>query len=211
MPLVIFLKGVNVGGHRTFRPSQLAKRLAKYDFINIGAAGTFVVGRPITETKLRSELRACLPFETETMICSASDILELASAEPFAGEPSGEEIVRFVSVLPKRPRALPALPLSLPDSEEWLVRIIAARGRFALGLYRRAMRTISFLGKVEKSLGGSVTTRNWNTFAKMVHVLRREVVDMQIFRVIQKNFPQRFPLYRFSEKILNPAAHRFQQ
>ena len=174
MPLVVFLKGVNVGGHRTFRPSQLAKKLARYDLINIGAAGTFVVGRPITETKLRRELRACLPFDTETMICPGDEILRLVADAPFAGEPSGSDIVRFVSVLATGPRVLPALPLSLPAGEEWLVRIVAVRGRFALGLYRRALRTISFLGKVEKSLGGSITTRNWNTFAKIVEVLKAQ-------------------------------------
>ena len=174
MALVVFLKGVNVGGHRTFRPSQLAKKLARYGLINIGAAGTFVVGRPITETKLRKELRACLPFETETMICPGEDILRLVEEAPFPEELCGSGIVRFVSVLATGPRVLPALPLSLPDGEGWLVRIIAVRGRFALGVYKRALRTISFLGKVEKSLGGSVTTRNWNTIAKIAEVLRAQ-------------------------------------
>ena len=174
MPLVVFLKGVNVGGHRTFRPSQLAKKLARYGLINIGAAGTFVVGRPITETKLRKELRDCLPFETATMICPGDDILRLVAEAPFPEEFCGSGIVRFVSVLATGPRVLPALPLILPDGEGWLVRIIAVRGRFALGVYKRALRTISFLGKVEKSLGGSVTTRNWNTFAKIAEVLRAQ-------------------------------------
>lgn len=40
MALVVFLKGVNVGGHRAFLPSVLARALAKYDVINVGAAGT---------------------------------------------------------------------------------------------------------------------------------------------------------------------------
>ena len=43
--LVVLLKGVNVGGHRTFRPSVLAKALRRYDVVNIGAAGTLVVAR----------------------------------------------------------------------------------------------------------------------------------------------------------------------
>lgn len=171
MALVVFLKGVNVGGHRTFRPSVLANNLAKLGFINIGAAGTFVVQKPISQSRLRLELQRYLPFETETMICSASDILELASVEPFADEPSGSDIVRFVSVLPKRPRVPPTLPLSLPAGDDWLVRLVAVRGRFAFGLYRRAMQTIGFLSRIEKHLGGSVTTRNWNTFARLFEIL----------------------------------------
>jgi len=41
--LVVFLRGVNVGGHRTFRPSVLARELEHLDAVNIGAAGTFGV------------------------------------------------------------------------------------------------------------------------------------------------------------------------
>jgi len=67
MALVIFLRGVNVGGHRTFRPSVLANQLKDYGVINIGAAGTFVVSKPISQTRLRSELARLLPFETKVI------------------------------------------------------------------------------------------------------------------------------------------------
>jgi len=46
MALVVFLRGVNVGGHRTFRPSLLANELSDFDVVNVGAAGTFVVRNP---------------------------------------------------------------------------------------------------------------------------------------------------------------------
>ena len=42
MALVVFLKGVNVGGHKTFRPSVMAREL-QLDAVSIGAAGTFVI------------------------------------------------------------------------------------------------------------------------------------------------------------------------
>lgn len=172
MALVVFLKGVNVGGHKTFRPSVLAGKLARLGVINVGAAGTFVVRKPISQAKLRMEFRRCLPFETEAMICSGKDIVRLASAEPFTGEPSGPDIVRFISVLAKRPRVLPVLPLNLPAEGDWLVRIIALRGRFALGLYRRTMRTIALLSQLEKRLGGSITSRNWNTLSSLFEILK---------------------------------------
>lgn len=69
MALVVLLRGVNVGGHRTFRPSVLAKELAALDVVNIGAAGTFVIRQPVTQTRLRTELARRLPFEAEIMIC----------------------------------------------------------------------------------------------------------------------------------------------
>src|SRR5213592_2066105 len=41
MALVVFLRGVNVGGHRTFRPSLLARELSEYDVVNVGAANLY--------------------------------------------------------------------------------------------------------------------------------------------------------------------------
>jgi uncharacterized protein (DUF1697 family) len=172
MALVVFLRGVNVGGHKTFQPSVLAKELAEYDVVNVGAAGTFVVRRRISQAKLRAELLRRLPFEPEIMICSAEDIIGLASSEPFAGEPTGPDIVRFVSVLAKSAHALPAIPLMLPAGGDWLVKIVAVKSRYAFGMYRRNMKTIAFLSQVEKRLGVPATTRNWNTINAIVKVLK---------------------------------------
>jgi len=46
MALIVFFRGINVGGHRAFRPSALAKELGIYDAVNVGAAGTLVVRKP---------------------------------------------------------------------------------------------------------------------------------------------------------------------
>jgi uncharacterized protein (DUF1697 family) len=107
------------------------------------------------------------------MICPAGDILELVAKDPFAKEPSGPSITRFVSVLARKlPSPLPfSLPLNLPSTDNWLLRVIAIRGQFLLGLYQRQMKAISYLGKLEKQLGVPVTTRNWNTIEKVVRVL----------------------------------------
>ena len=175
MALVVFLRGVNVGGHRTFQPSVLAKDLAKYDVVNIGAAGTFVVRKPVSQAKLRAALLRRLPFEADIMICSSRDIINLVSADPFANLPTGPDIVRFVSLLAKRPRTLPSIPLSLPSDDEWLLKIIAVRERFVLGLYRRQMKAIGYLGQIEKRLGASATTRNWNTITAIAKILNASV------------------------------------
>ena len=37
MALVVFMRGVNVGGHETFRPAALAKELVALDVVNVGA------------------------------------------------------------------------------------------------------------------------------------------------------------------------------
>jgi hypothetical protein len=40
MALIVFFRGIDVGRHRTFRPSVLAKELGAYDAVNVGATGT---------------------------------------------------------------------------------------------------------------------------------------------------------------------------
>jgi uncharacterized protein (DUF1697 family) len=162
---------VNVGGHKTFQPSVLAKELSDYDVVNIGAAGTFVVRKRVSQAKLRSELAKRLPFESDIMICPAKELISIVESDPYQGEPSGPEIVRFVSVLHKRLETPPELPLVLNPGDEWLVKVIEIRDRFVFGLYRRAMKTITYLGQVEKRLGASATTRNWNTINAIVKVL----------------------------------------
>lgn len=174
MAVVVLLKGINVGGHRTFRPSVLAKELKRFDVVNVGAAGTFVVRKTVSRAKLRAELTRRLPFEADVMICSGSDILRLASRDPFAGQPSGPDIVRFVSVLAKRRPLSSPVPLDLPSSGEWCLRILTCQDRFVLGLYRREMKAISYLGQLEKIFGVPVTTRNWNTISAIARILKNE-------------------------------------
>jgi hypothetical protein len=66
------------------------------------------------------------------------------------------------------------LPVNLPPDEDWLLKIIAIQDRFVLGLYRRQMKAISYLGKIKKQLGVAATTRNWNTIQKIVEILRKD-------------------------------------
>lgn len=176
MRWVVFLRAVNVGTANRCQPAQIARDLARFGFINIGAVGTFVVPEDVSEAVLRNAIAKKLAFKCEIMICPARDIIKLASKDPFSQQPSGPDIIKFVNVLHKRPRALPSLPLSLPSDNDWLLKVIAIQDQFVLGLYRRQMKAISYLGKVEKLLGVPATNRNWNTIEKLVKILREDSV-----------------------------------
>ena len=67
-----------------------------------------------------------------------------------------------------------ALPVSFPSTGKWLVRIMGAKGQFVFGVYRRHMKTIGYLGQVDKLFDGRATTRNWNTIRSVVAVLKSE-------------------------------------
>src|SRR5580658_3839884 len=121
MALVVFLRGVNVGGHRRFRPSVLARQLSGYDVLNVGAAGTFIVRKPVVRTagsraKFRTALLRKLPFEAHIVLCDGRDLMRLETENPFGSQPSSSgqlspgpsssglsspDVVRFVSILSK--------------------------------------------------------------------------------------------------------------
>lgn len=179
MALVVLLRGVNVGGHKTFRPAVLAAKLKHLDAVNIGAAGTFVIRKPVTRTQLRDELARALPFETEIILCEGREVLRVMTQSPFAGDlmqagarrESARDVVRFVSVLARRPAAAPPAPIRFPPAGTWLLQVLARDGRFVFGVYRRQMQSIRYLGALDRLFGVPVTTRNWNTFEAIAKVL----------------------------------------
>ncbi len=172
MALVVFLRGVNVGGHRTFRPSMLAQELGEFGVVNVGAAGTFIVRKPGTRAKFVAALRSKLPFETAVVLCDGRDLLRLETDNPFGREPCPSDVVRFVSILAKAGGLRKSLPVMFPPDGEWLVRVMASQGQFVFGMYRRHMKTIGYLGQVDKLYGVPATTRNWNTITEIVRILK---------------------------------------
>jgi uncharacterized protein (DUF1697 family) len=173
MPLVAFLRGINVGGHRTFRPSIVARKLSRYDVVNVGAAGTFVVRKPGSRTQFRAALMKELTFDAHLALCEGHDILRLVTENPFADEPARADIVRFVSILSAAGRVPTSFPVALPPSGDWFVRIIGADNQFVFGIYRRHMKTIGYLGKIDSLFGAPATTRNWNTILSIVRLLEQ--------------------------------------
>ena len=172
MALVVFLRGINVGGHRKFRPSLLAQELAAYNVVNVGAAGTLVVRKPGSRAALSAELRRRLPFEAEMAFCDGEDLVRLESRNPFAAEPSRPGMVQFVSVLSKAGRGGAVFPIAIPQDGEWFVKILGSQDRLVFGVYRRHMKTIGYLGRMDQVFGAPAMTRSWSTILSVLRILK---------------------------------------
>jgi uncharacterized protein (DUF1697 family) len=171
MALVVFLRGVNIGGHRVFRPSALPAQLPELGVVNIGAAGTFVVGRRVGRAELRRAFRRKLPFAAEIVVCDGAQVRAMMAADLFAGLRLRPGMVRFVSILSGTPKVAPQLPIGFPAGRRWLVKLIARTDCFVAGVYRRDMKTIGYLGRIDRLFDVALTTRNWNTFTAIARVL----------------------------------------
>jgi uncharacterized protein (DUF1697 family) len=173
MAHVVFLRGVNVGSARRFQPSALARELVHLGAANLGAAGTFVIRKHLSEAALRAEFTCRLPFTTDLMICRSAELEKLAATEPFPATGLPPDFRRFVSILAKRPRRLPPFPFSYPAGKDWQVRVLGVSGKLAWGLWRPGGRSsVDPNGVIEKYLGVRATTRNWNTVVRLCDVLR---------------------------------------
>ena len=137
----------------------------------MGAAGTFVVRKPGAQSRFRAELLRKLPFDTAVAICDGRDVLRIETDNPFQAE-GVPEVVRFVTVLSQPGKVQAPLPYTLPKEGEWLVRLIASDHPFVFGEYRRHMRTIGYLGQIDKLFSVPGTTRNWNTMMAVVRILK---------------------------------------
>ncbi len=157
-----------------FRPSVVARELSNFDVVNVGAAGTFVVRKPGSRARFRSALSAKLPFQAHMILCDGNDIIRLETDNPFGSEAARPGIVRFVSILATAGTLQPALPASFPGERDWLVRVIASKGQFVFGTYRRHMKTIGYLGRIDNLYGAPAITRNWNTMTTIMRILKQQ-------------------------------------
>ena len=166
MATVIFFRAVNVGGHQTFRPGELAKALDAYDVVSIGAAGTFVAKSKATESQLRKAIASVLDFMPEIMMVDGAEIQSLLKMKRMLEPEVG--IGRFLTVMACPLTIKPRLPINAPDDDDWQVRIVAVKGKCALSLRRPGGKRPLYPNEiVEKTFKVSATTRNWATLQKI--------------------------------------------
>jgi hypothetical protein len=171
MTHVVFLRGMNVGGHRRFRPSVFVRHLKHLDAVSIGATGIFVIRKAMGRKKLTVEFARRLPFGTEVFILRAREVSDFLTAAPFSRRPIPRGAVPFFSILSRKTGRGPRLPFDLPSAGPWLVRILWQRGRFVFGFYRRHMKVIGSLGRIDRIYGARATTRSWGTMQEIGRIL----------------------------------------
>ena len=146
-----------------FSTAALAKKLG---LVNIGAAGTFVSGRPVTVAAIAREL----PHGNAVVIRPAAEVTRLVKAGP-PRVPAGA--VLFVSVLLARATKHPALPMERPEGPRWALRIIEKRGAFVIcARHPEHQRGLDLSAALAREFGVPFTTRSWGTMERIAAAIR---------------------------------------
>jgi len=172
MALVVFIRGVNVGRAQNVSPKRPRKGIERLWRRECRSCGYVVGCKPGSRAKFRAALLRKLPFKAEVVLCDGRDLIRLEMENPFGAEPVRPDIVRFVSILSRAGGLRAALSVTFPPDGEWFVRVIASKDRFVFGVYRRHMKTIDYLGQIDKLFGVPATTRNWNTILAVARILK---------------------------------------
>lgn len=172
MGLVVLLRGVNVGGTRSFKPSQLPDAVPEFQMTNLGAAGTYVIAGDPDPEDVRARILDALPFETEVLLVAGDRLQRLIEEDPLDAA-GGQELKRYLTVLATPPASIPPLPVDRPEEGPWQFRLVSVEDALALSLRRPEVEGRFYPnGTIEDLLGVGATTRGWRTVERIGEALR---------------------------------------
>ena len=172
MRLVVFLRGINVGGH-VAKKSELQKVFASLgvrDVSTFRQSGNIILESASENTqdieeKAEAKLKQTLGYEVAVFARSIFQLKQIIALKPFKDCPE-EEADFQVTFLPSRVEPIPfKLPLRIPNST---ADVISARGAEVFSVTRGhgdGGKPNPFL---ESRLKVRATTRNWNVVQEIV-------------------------------------------
>jgi uncharacterized protein (DUF1697 family) len=97
-----------------------------------------------------------------TIVRPVDSLREMLAADPYRAFRLGPSAKRIVTFLRDEPRSELALPVELDGA-----RILSIKGREVFSAYLPSPRGPVFMSLIEKTFGKEVTTRTWDTVAKV--------------------------------------------
>ncbi len=167
MPIsyVAFLRGINVGGKNLIAMSDLKKAFEELGFRDVTtllASGNVLfkaTNAKDLRTKIEKKLKTLAGKDINVLLRTIDDLKALG--DPFKGIKVTPETRLYVTFLTEKPKgkvrdAPPAFRIvKKTDTEVCSVLTLGTEGR-----------TVDLMATLEKDLGKSITTRNWNTVVK---------------------------------------------
>jgi uncharacterized protein (DUF1697 family) len=170
-----FLRGINVGGHKPTKMEDLKRAFESLGLRNVKtvlASGNVLFDPPSPSSHLRAgdiedHLKKVFGHEVGVILRSVADLQRLADLDPFKGIPVTAETRLYVTFLAEQPRSTPVVPAE-PRGKSF--RILRTTKSEVLSVLTLSLNTgtTDLMNALEKSFGKSITTRNWNTVARIL-------------------------------------------
>lgn len=176
MTITGFLRGINVGGHHKVPMAELRDKLTEIGCDNVRTllnSGNFVFEAKKTniqdlEHRIEGFLSESFGFPIPVILRNRNEISDLVDENPFVTINVHKNIRLYVSFL----KNTPEIELSTPYfSDDKTYKIISIQNKTILSvLDLRITNTPKGMDDLEKLFGKNITTRNWNTVKKVVHI-----------------------------------------
>lgn len=171
-----FLRGINVGGHKSTRMDDVRRAFEALGFRNVKtllASGNVLfdaraLGATALVDKIEKKLAAVCGHEIGVIVRTRAELGRLAAAQPFHRIRVTPRTRLFVTFLSATPRSTLKIPYLSPDRS---YRILILRDRTLCSVltvgpqWSKNLRQMDIL---EKEFGKKITTRSWSTVLKVL-------------------------------------------
>ena len=171
-----FLRGINVGGHRAMQMKPLARAFASLGFKDVRtllASGNVLFNAPPASRvtlvrKIEEKLEEAFGSEISVILRSVEELQTLVDLDPFQRIRVTPRTRLFVTFLPEKPRTRLKIPYLSPDKSFRILRLTEGEACSVLTLGPQWSRNLRQMDVLEKEFGKKITTRSWNTVARVL-------------------------------------------
>jgi uncharacterized protein (DUF1697 family) len=173
---VAFLRGINVGGHKLIKMTELA---AIFSSLKLSNVKTYIVSgnvlfdsnekdRAKLTRKIEQGLHKSLGFEVDVILRTVAELQAMMDQDPFKTSKAGADVKKYVTFLAENHTSKMKLPFRSPK-KDWEIVYLNPREVFVVA-YPVKGRYGESMALIEKEFGkaSTTTTRNWNTVSKIV-------------------------------------------
>lgn len=176
MEYVAFLRGINVGGHKSVKMADLRTAFEAMGFQNVRtvlASGNVVFGaaRPASSeeatARIAQELQQTLGHAVSVTVRTMGDLRHLVDSDPFKDVTLTPDTRLYITFLSQPVKSRPDFAYESPEGDLTIRRI--SPGEVAgMVVLSSGHGTTELMALLDKQFGAAVTTRNWDTINKVM-------------------------------------------
>ncbi|MBI3662397.1 MAG: DUF1697 domain-containing protein [Acidobacteria bacterium] len=172
----VFLRGINVGGHKLVKMDNLKKAFEALGFQSVKtllASGNVVFQAPpvnasVLTKQLEEKLKKTFGFEISVLIRSIKELQRLDKANPFAGIKVTPQTRLFVTFLTEKPASSLKTPYVSPGGNFKILRASNSEVCSVLTI-TNLRRGMQFMAILDREFGRMITTRSWSTITRVLN------------------------------------------